>query len=974
MSHPVISPKKLIEVALPLEVINTESLRRKQKAPKGWPTSFHKWWAQRPLAAARAVIFGQLVNDPSWKWELDNPGKIPPNHLKANWAKNRKRLFDIIEELVKWENSTNHEVLERARVEIRRSWREVCDLNKEHPQANELFDSNKPPIVYDPFAGSGTIPLEAQRLGLETFASDLNPVAVLINKAMIEIPPKFAGRAPVGPEVDDQKKGGKLALPQSWPDATGLAEDVRRYGAWMRVQAQKRLGHLYPPIEITPDMACGRPDLKELVGQKLTIIAWLWTRTVKSPNPAFSQVDVPLAASFLLSSKEGNESYVQPVVEGDRYHFIVKKGASPSELKIGTKSSGSGSSFRCLMSGTPVAFDYIRAEAKAGRMGVRLMAIVADSECGRVYLSPTSEMEAIALGAQPKDVPEAELPKKALGFRIQEYGMTRWRDLFTPRQLVGLTTFSDLVGELREKVRQDAITAGIPDDGQGLDSGGTGATAYGEALAVYLACVLDRMVYYGSSLTTWLPKDSALRDCMPRQALSMVWDFAEGNPLGKSSGDILTCIRSVSNYLDVAAPYAKAVVKQHDASSIPENKAKYLFSTDPPYYDNIGYADLSDFFYVWLRRNLRPVFPSLFATITVPKAEELVAAPSRHGSKERAEQFFLEGMTNAMRSLAKNAHPAAPVTIYYAFKQTETTDHEGTSSTGWETFLEAVLRSGLAISGTWPLRTEGAGRMRAMDSNALASSIILVCRKRPADAPTISRREFIRELNGVLPEALDEMTKGAGSETSPVAPVDLSQAIIGPGMAVFSKYAAVLEADGKPMTVRSALQLINRFLAEDDFDADTQFCLHWFEQYGWDRGKFGEADTLARAKGTSVDGVKQSGVLYSSAGNVRLLKWTEYPSDWDPQTDQRLPVWEVLHQLIRVFNTTGETGAGGVFAAVQSKGEAARQLAYRLYTLCERAGRAEDARAYNDLITSWTGIESAAAKVPAAAQRTLFDM
>lgn len=451
----------------------------------------------------------------------------------------------------------------------------------------------------------------------------------------------------------------------------------------------------------------------------------------------------------------------------------------------------------------------------------------------------------------------------------------------------------------------------------------------------------------------------------------MVWDSAETNPFAGAGGDMMGTVESVCEVLDkqfgMGSP---GTVHQSTATTQTISKNKFI-STDPPYYDNIGYADLSDFFYVRLRRSLRNTYPELFSTISVPKSEELVATPYRHGSKEKAEQFFLNGMTQALRNLAVNSHPSAPITIYYAFKQSET-EKSGTNSTGWETFLDAVIQSGLGISGTWPMRTEQPKGLRAHAQNSLASSIILVCRPRATDAPTTSRRSFIRELNAALPIALDAMTRVSEGLHSPVAPVDLSQAIIGPGMAVFSKYSAVLEADGSPMSVRTALQLINRFLAEDDFDADTQFCLHWFEQFGWETGKFGEADTLARAKGTSVDGVKQAGVLHAAGGNVRLLKWAEYPSDWDPQADQRLPIWEVLHQLIRVFNTDGETGAAAVFAAVQTKAEAARQLAYRLYTLCERKNWAEDARAYNEVVTSWTGIESAAAKDPVMKQGELF--
>ena len=968
MTHPVKSPRKLIEVALPLDAINVAAAREKS-IRHGHPSTLHLWWARRPLAAARAVIFAQLVNDPGYQ----QGGGFKYGKNKKEAAIERKRLFKIIEDLVLWENTTNEEVLERARAEIRRSWCEVCELNKDHPQAAELFNLEKLPALYDPFAGGGAIPLEAQRLGLEAYASDLNPVAVLINKAMIEIPPKFAGRAPVGPEIEDQKKGGKLALTQSWPGATGLAEDVRRYGAWMRAEAQKRIGHLYPPAEITAEIACEQPELKPLVGQKLTVIAWLWARTVKSPNPAFSHVDVPLASTFILSSREGKEAYVEPVIEGDSYRFAVKVG-KPKDTEAaqrGTKSGSSGSSFLCLMSGTPMSFEYLRSEAKAGRMGALLMAIVAESNRGRVYLSPSPHMEAIALSAQPQDVPETHLPKKALGFRIQEYGMTRWRDLFTPRQLVALTTFSDLVLEARERERQDALAAGMADDGRGLDAGGAGATAYADAVGMYLAFCLDKMTDTNTCLCSWQIDPPRLRATFGRQALPMVWDYAEANVFGDAAGDFGRCVQSLTEVLDKQGLRGAGLACQKDAATLINDELR-IFSTDPPYYDNIGYADLSDFFYFWLRRSLRSVFPGLFTTLMVPKSEELVAIPYRHGSKEAAETFFLDGMTRAMHRLAEQSHPAFPVTIYYAFKQSESQSDAGTANTGWETFLDAIIRAGFAISGTWPMRSELATRNRGRQSNALASSIVLVCRPRSADAPTVSRREFLRELNAVLPEALDEMTKGSSDDRSPVAPVDLSQAIIGPGMAVFSKYTAVLEADGSPMSVRTALQLINRFLAEDDFDPDTQFCLHWFEQHGWGAGRFGDADTLSRAKGTSVDGIRDAGVVESGGGIVRLRKWSEYPADWDPQTDTHNPVWETLHHLIRALKQEGETGAGLLLAAVKGKAEAARQLAYRLYTLCEREGWAEDARAYNELITSWTGIESAAGTAPTEEQGNLF--
>jgi len=1075
-NHPIYSPRKLIEVALPLDAINVACAREKS-IRHGHPSTLHLWWARRPLAAARAVIFAQLVNDPGYQ----HGGGFKYGKNKKDAAIERKRLFKIIEDLVLWENTTNEEVLERARAEIRRSWREVCELNKDHPQAAELFNPDKLPALHDPFAGGGAIPLEAQRLGLEAYASDLNPVAVLINKAMIEIPPKFAGRPPVNPESRKQEIGNSHALqgtdrlaesdgsseagvsvgseiaeggdlrnavaahagggvgssqhsgglgtgvgegkgpvsgdipgvprgdgdasnalrgdwmvsasrdakpassaqrgredadryaskpsrkkltptsselfPRLWPGATGLAEDVRYYGAWMREQAQKRIGHLYPPVEITAEMAKERPDLKPLVGQKLTVIAWLWARTVKSPNPAFSHVDVPLAASFILSSKEGTETYIQPVVKGDSYQFTIKLGIPPLVANTGTKMAR-GANFSCIVSGAAIESKHIYTEALANRMSSRLMAVVVEGHHGRLFLEPKTEIEIVASRVAPTWKPDLLIPDNPRWFSPPLYGLKSYSDLFTSRQLVAFSTLCDLVGETRERIRQDAIAVDVPDEGVGLDSGGSDSCAYAEAVSVYLGMGVSRLTDIQNALCSWEASKTQVRHLFKRQAIPMLWDFAENNLFANAAGDFGVSLGSIVRVIERWSPHNMGFAYQADAQTqtISANKT---ISTDPPYYDNIGYADLSDFFYIWLRKSLRDVFPTLLSTIAVPKAEELVATPYRHGSKEKAENFFLTGMTQAMSSLSAQPHPAGPITIYYAFKQSDTETTGGTSSTGWETFLEAVNRAGLQLTGTWPMRTELSNRPIGTGTNSLASSIVLVCRKRPADAPSISRREFIRELNGVLPEALDEMTKGSGDERSPVAPVDLSQAIIGPGMAVFSKYAAVLEADGSPMSVRTALQLINRFLAEDDFDADTQFCLHWFEQHGWTESVFGEADVLARSKSTSVDAMKEAGVLQSGSGKVRLLKWAEYPTDWDPRTDKRMPVWEALHQLIRALKEGGESASGALLAALGGKAEAVRQLAYRLYTLCERLGKAEDARAYNELITSWTAIEAA---------------
>ena len=948
--HPVKSPRKLIEVALPLDKINAACAREKS-IRHGHPSTLHLWWARRPLAAARAVIFAQMVNDPGYQ----QGGGFRYGVNKEKAAIERERLFGIIERLVLWENTNNEAVLEEARAEIRRSWREVCELNRDHPHAAELFNPTKLPAFHDPFAGGGAIPLEAQRLGLESYASDLNPVAVTINKAMIEIPPKFAGRAPVGPvRVDDKQDD----LHSDWSGAKGLAEDVRRYGAWMRAEAEKRIGHLYPPIEVTAEMAKERPDLKPYVGEKLTVIAWLWARTVRSPNPAFADAEpVPLASTFVLSGKEGKQAFVVPVADGNRYRFTVHVGEPSTTAQTGTKASGRGANFSCLLSGTVIPGDYIKAEGQAGRMGTRLMAVVAEGSRGRVYLAPSAEHEGVAFKAEPGWRPTGEVPARLTGGTCVPYGLKQWSDLFTKRQLLALQTFSDLVSDVIPQVQADAVGAGWDDDRRGISDGGLGARAYGEAVGLYLALATDKVADRNSALCAWASLREHARNTFGRQSLPMTWDFAESNPLSDSSGNFEGGVKSIDDALQGLGRAINGFAEQADAQTQKLSRQRVV-SADPPYYDNIAYADLSDFFYVWLRRSLKPVFPELFATLEVPKAEELVATAYRHGGKDEAEAFFLYGMRRALQNLASEANGAFPITIYYAFKQAETRGDSGTHSTGWETFLGAVLNAGLALSGTWPLRTELDRRMVGAAANALASSILLVCAARPADAPTVSRRDFIRELNAALPVALDEMTRGGVN--SPVAPVDLSQAIIGPGMAIFSRYAAVLEADGKPMSVRTALRLINRFLAEDDFDHDTQFCLHWFDTQGWAEGRYGEADVLARAKGTSVGGIAASGVLKSGASIVRLLRPAEYTSDWEPARDQRTPVWEAVHHLIRALRAEGSSAAGALLAQMPDKTEPIRALAYRLYTLCERKGWADDARAYNELITSWEGIEAGA--------------
>ena len=934
--------RKLIEVALPLEAINKAAAREKS-IRHGHPSTLHLWWARRPLAAARAVIFAQMVDDPSSYPDLFTTEK--------KQEKERQRLFRIIEDLVQWENTTNEEVLQRARDEIWASWRRTCAENADHPRAKELFDRNKLPAFHDPFAGGGALPLEAQRLGLEAYASDLNPVAVLINKAMIEIPPRFAGMPPVNPETWKDT----TLVAREWRGAQGLAEDVRYYGKWMRDEAEKRIGHLYPRVEVTGEMAKTRPDLKSYVGRRLTVIAWVWARTVKSPNPAFANMDVPLASTFMLCSKSGKEAYVEPVVDGGGYRFTVKVG-KPKDVqsaKTGTKLAR-GANFRCLMSGTPIGSEYIKSEGRARRIGTRLMAIVAEGERGRVYLAPTPEQEVIARQATPEWKPDVEFFQQALGFRVGNYGMTKWSDLFTDRQLVTLTTLTGLVREVIENIRETAIAAGIPDDNLSLADGGRGARAYGEAVGTYLALCADKVADRSTTICGWDNGFQKITNTFGMQILSMKWDFAEANPFSGSSGSVDGALDLVAKNVAVALPSVPGAASQLDAARQSSSSGKVI-ATDPPYYDNIGYADLSDFFYVWLRRSLRAVHPELFATLAVPKVEELVATPDRHGGKEKAESFFLDGMTQAMHRLAEQAHPAFPVTIYYAFKQSETESAEGTSSTGWEIFLDAVIRAGFGISGTWPIRTEYTGNLKT-NRSALASSIVLVCRPRSASAPIATRREFVAGLKADLPQALAHLQRGN------IAPVDLAQAAIGPGMAVYTRYGRVLDATGKPIAVRDALALINQTLdealaeQEGDFDADSRWALAWFEQHGFAQGDYGIAETLSKAKNTSIAGLAAAGILESKRGKVRLLKPNELSEGWDPATDTRLTSWEMVHHLLRVLEADGESAAAELVAKLGAKAEIARELAYRLYTLCERKKRATEALAYNGLVQSWPEI------------------
>lgn len=965
INHTVKHRKKLIEVALPLDAMNVASVREKS-IRHGHPSSLHLWWSRKPLAAARAVIFAQTVDDPS-----AHPDRFPTEKAQNQ---ERQRLFSIIERLVQWEHSNDQNVLDQVRSEIRESWLRNCTDNANHPRAATLFDPDRLPAFHDPFAGGGALPLEAQRLGLESHASDLNPVAVLINKATIEIPPRFADKPPVNPDARAKFKGGS-----HWngKGAQGLAEDVRYYGQWVRGEIVKRVGHLYPKIEVTAAIARDRTDLARYVGQRLTVIAWIWARTVKSPNPAFSDIDVPLVSSFVLAQKNG--VFVEPLIKKDGYRFVVRAERNGAEMVESTKSGtkrGHGATFECLMSKSPITADYIESEGKSGRIHSKLMAVVVEGNRERIYLSPTPDLASRAQIRAADWTPAIKISGSTRYIGVRPYGMDCFDQLFTPRQLVTLTTISDVIVEATGHVSKAARSAEFTDQSTGIARGGSGAHAYAEAVAVYLALALGKQADLGNSLCRWGPTIQCPLNLFGRQAIPMAWGYAEGNPLGDSSGSWKVIIdgiyKSMTNVFGSMNRDDQGTVDWIDAQVQCLSNDK-LVSTDPPYYDNVPYADLSDFFYVWLRRTLRSVYPELFSTLAVPKTDELVAAPYRQGSKEESNLFFLNGMKKAVRRLTELTHPAFPITIYYAFKQSEVKSDGDTASTGWETFLEALIGAGLIVTGTWPIRTERASRPRGLSSNALASSIVLVCRQRSGESQVTSRREFLSALRAELPLAVGKL------QQSNVAPVDLAQAAIGPGMAVFTRYTQVLEADGTRMSVRSALVEINRLLdetltrLEGDLDEVTRFCLAWYEQYGNRERAYGEAEVLFKAKNTSFASLQRSGVIVGGKGKVRLKRRDELESDWNPSVEQHLTDWECAQHLTR--SLTDEQGGGLNEAArlVLSMGtaqaEKARALAYRLYSLADRKQWASEALAYNILVTSWPEVQAEAVRLAAAPEQ-----
>jgi putative DNA methylase len=897
-------------VALPLDAINEASAREKS-IRHGHPSTLHLWWARRPLAAARAVIFSSLVDDPS-----SHPDKFP---TVDSQDKERQRLFKIIEELVVWENSNDEEILDKAKAEI------IKSTNGDLPE------------LLDPFAGGGAIPLEAQRLGLKAHASDLNPVAVMINKAMIEIPPKFQGLPPVNPEVRAQ-----LGSELEWKGSTGLAEDVRYYGEWMRDEAFKRIGHLYPKVELAD-------------GGEATVVAWIWARTVKCPNPACG-CEMPLANSFMLSNKKGKEYWVKPKINNGKISYsVTNKGDVPPSPKVSR-----GAQFLCILCGANARESYIKKEASEGRMSSVLMATVAEGSKGRLYVSPSYDMIEITKNIpKPNHYPSAELPYDPRNIWCKNYGLTHYHSLFTERQLLAMTTLSDLVKETQHKVYVDALIARMEDDSLSLVENGKGAKAYGEALGVYLAFLVDKLSDRNSSICSWNNTNETIRNTFARQSIPMVWDFAEANIFSNSAGSY----NSMMNWL-VKAVFNLPIIKEGSATqndaTIDIGKRNIVVSTDPPYYDNISYADLSDYLYIWMRRSLKDTYPNLFSTMLVPKVEELIATPYRFdGNKAKAKDFFENGMLKAFEQIYKYTREDIPVTIYYAFKQSETKIDDNsvatTVSSGWETMLSALIQAGFTITGTWPIRTEMGSRAIAIGTNALASSIVLVCRKKQLSAEFITRREFLNTLRRELKPALVQL------QHANIAPVDLAQSAIGPGMAVFSRNGKVLDADGTPMSVREALQIINQIVdeffseQEGELDPESRFCVELFSQVAFNPMKFGTAQVLATAKNISIDQLAQKGALTSEKGFVQLVCRDDLK---EFSINDSNNVWLATQHLTKAFGKFGIEGSSKILTRLSSTVvENAKALAYRLYTIAERKGWANEAYAYNILISSWMTIQ-----------------
>ena len=901
--------KKLIEVALPLAEINDASSYDKMPGIGAHPKGIHLWWARLPLPVARAMLFASVVDDPA---SIENFEQLPPSEQEQLLAE-REGLFGVIKDLMQKKPHENKDAFRKARELIK----EAC--------------GGKMPEVLDPFTGGGSIPLEAQRLGFKAHGRDLNPVPALITKATIDYPARFYGKSAVNPRDKDRI---------DWSGSQGLAEDVSYYGDWMLKKARERIGRLYPKVEVTSDMVSERPELGQYKGSKLNVIAWIWCRTIPSPNPALGGKRVPLVSTFWLSRKKGKEAWIKPIIDGKSYRFKVVTGKpeNPDEVKSGTK-TGRGSNFKCLLSGVPIDDTFVKESGCKGRLGEKLIAIVCDGDRSRVYISPTKEHEELVETIEVEKEPSFELNYDPRAIWTPPYGLTTYADLFTNRQLKAMHVFCDLVSDARKQTLADGASEGLAD-----------------AIATYLSFAIDRLADFNNSLCRWATDNQKVMNLFGRQAIPMIWDFAEANLLNKVVGGWEPAVNYISKCIGVIPirPLAPGAIKQQDAAATSWRSKTLIISTDPPYYDNIGYADLSDFFYVWLRRTLREVHPELLGTMLTPKAEELIAIPYRHGGdKDVAKEYFESGFRKAFSGMREAIDPRFPLTVYYAMKQSEGDDG---ANTGWETLLTGLIDSGFQITATWPVRAAQNWRMISMGTNALASYVVLACREQASDAPIATRKDFVRELREILPPAIKNLQHGN------IGPVDFFQAAMGPGMAVFSRYGKIVEGDGKKMTVRTAIRLINDQIQEffsgqtNVMDSWTRFGVTWFSQNAYAAGVYGEADNLARSLNTSVDAVEESGIIQSGGGKVRLLGRSELDPEWDPDTDDRLTVWEVAHYLIRELLDEaggGEKGAAMLLRKVGGLAEDAKGLAYRLYTICEQNKWADHALDYNALVTAW---------------------
>ena len=932
--------RKLIEVDLPLDDINRESAREKS-IRHGHPSTLHLWWARRPLAACRAVIFASMVDDPA-----DCPDEFPTD---AAQREERERLHDIIRRLVEWKNTNEsktevRELLAEARYEIARSVARTRGETAPTDPAEVLsyLNDNALPI-YDPFAGGGSIPLEAQRLGLRAVASDLNPVAVLINKALIELPPKFKGRPPVNPDADRMAMTvgvGEKAQRLPWRGAAGLANDIRYYGRWMREEAFKRIGHLYPQVKLSNET-------------NATVIAWLWARTVPCPNPACG-IAMPLVATFQLSKKKRNEYWTKPIVDREKnsISFVVQNHNS------GVPESGTvnRNGATCLGCGGVVKLPYVRKQGQTGNMGEQMTAIIAEGNRKRLFLSPIDEHIQAALNANSAWRPNGSLPERALSIRAQIYGFTEWHKLFTERQLTALTTFSDLMPEVRSLILEYGSSA-----------------EYADAICTYLALAIGRTSNSGCSFTRWHNSGEKVEGVFSRQGIGMVWDFAEANIFSSSTQNWMGQIEWVAEVLDhLPANINGGEVHQADASTTIHAQNGPVIVTDPPYYDNIHYADSSDFFYVWLRSLLRDTYPDLFAGILTPKNEEMVANRFRF---ENYSQQFEEQLRKTLRLIRERCSTEFPSSIFYAYKQQEE-KRAGRASTGWESMLSAVVSAGFQIIGTWPVRTEMTVRANARGTNALASSVVLVCRPRLKDAPIATRRQFLDALEKELPEALDQLTREGH-----IAPTDLAQAAIGPGMQIYSRYSRVETISGEPVPVREALAAINRAIAdyderqEGDLDAESRFCLDWLKQHGYKIGLYDKAETLARAKNVAIGKLQNlDRLLIAEGGVVQLLSIDEY-SDDRPLSLGNMAAWEGCFRIAYHLNREDGDGIPGAARVAQSMDghvDAVERLARILYNHYDRKGDSQNALVFNNLVTAWQDILSALSRTKEDEQGQLF--